>query len=243
MSIGIKKEKGIHRKIKEIIQNDSNKHEIPLCGYIVDAISEDGTLNEVQTRNFYSIKGKLSHFLLEGYTVNLIYPVHNSKKIQWIHPDGSMLDLRKSPKKGDPLLLLSELYGLSDEIVQHKNFRTTIFEIDAIEYKIQDGFGKNNRNRATKLDNSLEKVNKITYFRNWKEYSSLVGSLPLSEFNVQEFSTFTHLKGQDCQKILKFLHRMELISRTKEGKQYIYTKLEENSPPAQESEGEKWMKL
>lgn len=222
MSIGERKEKGIHRHIKCHIQENPEQQEVPLCGHIIDAITADGVLHEVQSRNFYSIKKKIVHLLEEGYEVDVVFPVANQKYIQWVDLDGTLLDRRKSPKKGQRIHVFTELYSFSDWILTHPNFRCTTYEMDTIEYKAQDGIGKNNRNRATKLEQEVISINNIRTFRSCSQYCDFFHEVSLDSFSVLDFGTYLKLKKGDSQKILKTLHRLGLICREKVGKQFIY---------------------
>lgn len=215
-------EKGIHRALKLVIQEDIEKQEVPLAGYMIDAITEDGILHEVQSQKFYRIKEKLADLLEQGYKVNLVYPIATTKQIQWVDTDGTFLELRKSPKKMKPIHVLAELYGLPDEVLKHEHFQCTIYELDTVEYKIQDGYGVNKRSRATKYEQEISQINRVTIFDNYKKYMELLEPITMKDFTVVDFASYRKVKKEDGQKILKLLHRLEMIEREKQGKAYIY---------------------
>ena len=56
--IGTLKEKSLHRVIKHYIENDEEKHEQSILGYVAD-IFTDNHVYEIQTANFNKLRAKL----------------------------------------------------------------------------------------------------------------------------------------------------------------------------------------
>jgi hypothetical protein len=136
-SIGVLNEKSVHSLIKHYIEPDTSCHEVRLDSFIVDILREDGVY-EIQSRHFYLLRNKLIN-LLKSYKVTVVYPVVRTKWIVWVNDEsGEVMKRRKSPKKGLPCHILSELYGIRD-LLQHENLSFAVVSLDAEEYRREVG--------------------------------------------------------------------------------------------------------
>ena len=70
-NIGTYRERSQHLILKHYFEPDSDRHEIPLEGYIADIYSEAGVI-EIQTSSFGALQSKLEAFL-RNYPVTLVY--------------------------------------------------------------------------------------------------------------------------------------------------------------------------
>ena len=105
--IGALNETPLHLALKRAIAPPGAAFEVPVDGYIVDAV-HDGVLIEVQTRGVGQLRGKLER-LLAAHRVRLVLPVTREK---WIVKIGATPGRRRSPKRGHPADVARELVGI-----------------------------------------------------------------------------------------------------------------------------------
>ncbi len=134
--IGTLSEKRIHAALKAYYMPDAADREVPMGRYIADGVTKDGIL-EIQTRDFYRIKAKLS-FFLSAAPVTVVYPVIVQKQIHSYFPDTGEHTIRLSPKKGSVYALFDELVGIKSLLSsQHLSFR--VFCLTAKELRTMRG--------------------------------------------------------------------------------------------------------
>jgi hypothetical protein len=90
--IGLLNEKPLHASLKQWYARPGDRFEVPVDGFVIDIVRDD-LLIEIQTRNFFSLKAKLTK-LACSHAVRLVYPIVQEK---WI-VRGAVR--RKSPKRG-----------------------------------------------------------------------------------------------------------------------------------------------
>lgn len=150
IGIGTQSEKSLHAILKRYFESDTAFHEIKIGTHIAD-IAHDGEIIEIQTRDLYRLAPKLSTFLVENL-VTVVYPIVVKKQIFWLDPEtGECHSARKSNKGGKETDVLAELYGLK-KFLKEPGFRVCIVLLEANEYRALDGYGKDKKKRATKLD-------------------------------------------------------------------------------------------
>lgn len=149
--IGSLAEKNIHAVLKHYLQPDEVYHEVRIGRYFAD-ICKDGHIYEVQTRGFGKLRPKLTAFLKE-HRVTVVYPIIAKRYINWVdHSTGEIVSSRISPSRPN-------IYNLFDELVYLKEILQTdrltslgfrVITLQANEYKLLDGFGKDKKKRSTK---------------------------------------------------------------------------------------------
>src|SRR5919106_3118329 len=77
--IGLINEKPLHASLKQWYARPGDRFEVPVDGFVIDIVRDD-LLIEIQTRNFASIKSKLTK-LVCCHKVRLVYPIVQEK---WI---------------------------------------------------------------------------------------------------------------------------------------------------------------
>lgn len=172
--IGTLKEKSIHRYLKHMLEPDTSKHEINICGYIADILNEQGIF-EIQSRSFYKLADKLKAYLNNtSYDITIVYPVIATKHIHWLEPTSLQLsEIKKSSKKMQPIHVLSELYSIVDLLLTDRiHFKLVVLE--AREYKILNEYGKNFKYKATKKDIEVSSILSIIDIENYEKLSRLL---------------------------------------------------------------------
>ena len=221
--VGTLSEKLIHRTLKYYFEPDDEKHEIEVCGSVVDIKNDDG-ICEIQTRSFDRLVPKLEK-LLDEYSVNVIYPIVVEKTVYWTdRENGEVSSTRKSSKKGRVTDVFPELYYLT-ELLQNKRFKLTLVLLLADEYRILDGYGKDKKKRATKVNIIPTKLLEILEFSDFKELNDYIIRILPDNFTVKQLNSILCLRPKRLSLALKFLLKIGAIEQIgKSGKAYLYGK-------------------
>ena len=129
--IGLLNEKPLHASLKQWYARPGDRFEVPVDGFVIDIVRDD-LLIEIQTRNFSSIKSKLTN-LARCHRVRLVYPIVQEK---WIvrSGNGEEANRRKSPKKGRMEDLFRELVSIP-QLLLNPNFSLEVLMIRGEEVR------------------------------------------------------------------------------------------------------------
>lgn len=223
-SIGEYAEKSIHREIKRYLEIDESKHEIPICGYIADIVNENNII-EVQTKSFIRLKDKISTYLENGYNLTIVYPVSIKKSLNWLDPiTMNIVETRRLPCRGGIYNIFDELYKIR-EWVRDSRITFMIITFECEEYRLLDGYGKDRKNRATKVDKVPTRILDKFIFNACKGYERFISDQLKDEFTSKQFSRACKCKLDTARKatlILRELNYIRLIG--KKGREYLYIK-------------------
>lgn len=98
--------------------------EVPIGGFVIDLVRDD-LLIEIQTRSFSSMKKKLRALLELGLRVRVVHPIAMEKWIVKIDDGGTILDRRRSPKRGVITDLFTELVSFAD-LLEHPHLEIEV---------------------------------------------------------------------------------------------------------------------
>ena len=209
IGIGTQSEKSLHAILKIYFESDTSHHEIKIGKQIAD-IAKDGEITEIQTRELYRLKKKLSTFLVEN-RVTVVYPVIVKKRLFWLEPStGEVKSSRKSSKGGKAVDALAELYGIR-EFLKNEKFHFCVMLLEVNEYRILDGYGKDKKKRATKIDTipcSLTEEIRLHAAQDYKMF--LPETLPL-RFTSKDYGKTLGCPLWIAQRALNVLSYLELI--------------------------------
>ena len=225
--IGTLGEKTLHAILKDYFQEDKRFQEFTLDGYVADAV-RGKEIVEIQSRDLYRLAPKISTFLVEN-RVTVAHPIALSKTVFWMDPEtGECISHRKSSKRGKLLDVLPELYGLR-QFLLNENFRVCVMLLDVNEYRVLDGYGKDKKKRATKLDRYPTALVEEIYLENAEDYRRFLPSDLSSEFTYSDFRIAAKCDAYTAQRALNILLNLGLIRIVgKKGRQRVYA-LHENS--------------
>lgn len=224
--IGTLSEKSIHRILKDYIEPNREYQEIKVGNYIAD-IKRDNQIIEVQTKDFKKLISKIDFYLKAGYNLKVVYPVIIERYINWIEPStGEIIERKKSPIKGSIQDSLLEVYWIK-EYLDNKQFKFSIITLNAEEYKLLDGYGHNNKKKATKVDKVPTQVIDEITFNNVNDLSKLIPKELGEEFTSREFVKQSKSKKKWAGSYVKLLRELGVITVVrKSGNTYIYKKVE-----------------
>lgn len=219
--IGTRNEKLVHAAFKNYFLRDGALAEAPVCGFVSDILLEDEII-EIQTSSFSYLKKKLPVFL-KSHKVTLVCPLLRQKTLFWVDPaDGSLLKGRKSPKKGHPCHLLPDFFYLS-EFMGHENFRIVIFLYDGEEYKLADGWSRDGKKGAHRIERVPTGLVDLLEISSPYDLAALLPENCPQTFTAKDFSRLSTLKGMRLGRALKFLLDAGICQREKKKREYIYT--------------------
>ncbi len=175
--IGTENERSLHAVLKKWYAQPGDELEVYVDGYIVDLVRAHPRggreLVEIQTKNLPAIAQKLGT-LAKNHRVRLVYPLPVEKWITRTTATGEFIRRRKSPKKGKPIHLFTELIRAPDLLGQ-KNLVLEILLTKEEEIWCEDGKGSWRRKGASRRDRKLLEVVDRIELKNNKD---LLGFLP-----------------------------------------------------------------
>lgn len=220
-TIGTLSEKTIHAVIKYYIEADEDRQEIPIGTHVADVFTEDH-IYEIQTGNLKRLCEKLSDFL-PMYKVTVVHPIIRKRKIYWIDPDtGEMTNPRRtSPKVGSIESAIREVYGIK-EFIGDPNLSVRFIVIDADEFRIKDGYGKDNKKYGTWLDKVPTDIIDDITFECPEDYLQLLPPDIPEEFTVNDAAKLG-MKRDEASLIIAFLYKVGVIEKIgNRGRSYLY---------------------
>lgn len=132
-SIGVLAERSLHAALKKWYARRGDAIEAPLEGFHIDLVRGD-LLIEIQTRNFFALKRKLTK-LLENHRVRLVHPIAQEKWLVRVAADGvTEISRRRSPKHGTFDDIFDELVSIPT-LLAHPNFSLDILLIHEQEIR------------------------------------------------------------------------------------------------------------
>ena len=211
--IGLLNEKPLHAALKQWYARPGDRFEVPVDGFVIDIVRDD-LLIEIQTRNFASIKSKLTR-LVHSHPVRLIYPIVQEKWIVRLAIDnGGGAMRRKSPKRGRFEDLFWELVSIA-QLLSNPNFTLEVLMISEEEVRRYGG-KRHWRRRGWLIEG--RRLLEVLDQRVFRESADWLGFLPdgLGSFTTRELATGMNTRRELAQKMAYCLREgrmIELIGR------------------------------
>ena len=219
--IGTLSEKTLHAILKNYLESDEDKQEIPINKYVAD-IYNGKEIIEIQTSQFNRLRDKLKSFLPE-YKVTIVYPIAHVKWLLWVDDEtGEVSNKRKSPKVGNELLIFPELYKIK-EFLTHQNLYFKIILLDLEEYKLLNGYGKQKKIRASKYDRIPISIFKEIDIERIEDYLQFIPYEIKEPFTVKDYAKECKINVNLAGVTLNILYHLSVVERIgKEGNAYLY---------------------
>jgi hypothetical protein len=222
--IGVLQETSLHADLKDWYAQPGDRLEVRLDGYVIDLVRGE-LLIEIQTSNFSSMKSKLND-LVKQHPVRLVHPIAQEKWIVRLDTDQkTRLRRRKSPKKGSPIHLFSELVRIPDLIID-PNFSLEVVLIQEEELWLNDGKGSWRRKGWSIYDRRLIRVLSTTSLATAESFRDLLpDSLP-QPFSSRDLALALEQPRYLAQKMAYCLRKMGAINQVgKRGRSLLYEKV------------------
>lgn len=219
--IGTLGEKSIHAILKCYFDGNPDNHEQSVGESVADIVGEYGVI-EIQTRQFRRLDTKLTD-LLPICPVTVVYPVIRRKRILWMDPDTGEL-LRSGTMRAfqKPADVFAELCQIRNHIT-HPNFNLCLVELEAEDYRLADGYGKDRRGRATKIDRIPTALIDVKWFSCPDDYAQFLPIALPKQFTSADVAKQAKTTRSTAQAMLRVMVHMGLVTLTeKAGRTNIY---------------------
>ena len=219
--IGTLGERTLHAVIKHYIEPDDRKHEVKIGSFYADIV-RGGSIVEIQTRAFYALRKKLSHFL-KNFPVTIVYPLANTKWLLWINEKtGEVTKRRKSPRQGSIYDAAHELYGIKP-LLGHSNLSLQLVFVDVEEYRYLDGWSKNKKRGLSRCDRHPSDIIEEAWLRSPADYMQFIPDDLPEQFTTKDLKQSAKIHLSTAQTTLNILHHLGTVRRVgKQGNLYIY---------------------
>jgi len=221
--IGTLKEKTMHAVLKNFYGPDTSCQEIKVGRFVADILQE-GKIIEIQTRSFNNMRKKLDSFLMI-YPVTIVYPIIYTKWLYWIdETTGEVSSRRKSPKHGSFYDSFYELYKIKPYLT-NPNLHICLTLIDAEEYRVLNGWGKDKKKGATKFDRIPVALVDELYIDSLDAYLQLIpDSLP-AQFGTKDYARHAHINIKYAQLAINIFKYIGIIKQVgKDGRSLLYSR-------------------
>ncbi len=219
--IGELNEQPLHKALKTFYAESDDRTEVMVDGYVVDIVNGEGLI-EIQTSNFSSIKDKLSN-LIRDYPVKLVYPIPVAKWLLKLpkNGDGDM-KRRKSPKKGRPLAVFTELVSFP-HLLMDENFSLELAMIQEEEVRRYVGKSRWYKNGWETVERRLISiVEQQVYDKPEDMRAFLAPDLP-EKFTTADLAECLEIPRWLAQKMAYCLRKMNVIEWVgKRNRSYLY---------------------
>jgi hypothetical protein len=207
--IGTLQETSLHSDLKKWYAKPGDLVEERVANRIVDIVRGELCI-EIQTRQFSSIKRKLS-ILLREHPVRLVYPIASERYIVRIEESGEIFSRRISPKRGRLEDVFGEVVHIAP-LVSEKGFSLEILFIKEEQIWVDDGKGSWRRKGWSIADRKLVEVMSSTVFSRSEDYLSLLPQgLPL-EFTVKDIIRSGRISPNLARKMAYSLRQMGILT-------------------------------
>lgn len=215
-------EKSLHLALKMWYAQPGDEFEVPVAGYLIDLVRADGSLVEIQTRSFASIKPKLTA-LLPHYPVTLVHPIAAQRWLTVLDAGAqTVLSRRKSPKRGTFFNVFKELVYIAD-LLAHPHLTLEVVLIHDEEVQRDDGQGSWRRRRRSIYDRLLLEVVGRQALCGVGDYAALLPYQPDDTFTTAHLATHLGVTRSLAGKMTYCLRQMAVIEQVgKQRRAYLY---------------------
>ena len=202
-------EKPLHAALKRWYARPTDRLEMLVDGFQVDLVRGD-LLVEIQTRNFASIRKKLSALALR-HRLRLVYPIARRKWIVRLAEDGEgQLGRRRSPKRGTLEEVFEELVYLPG-LLANPNFSVEVLFIHEEEVRRYDaGRGWRRHHWVTQERRLLDVVDR-RLFETPGDMCALIPQAVADRFTTADLADATGRPRWLAQKMAYCLRQMGAI--------------------------------
>ncbi len=218
--IGELNEQPLHAALKARYARPGDRLEVAVDGYVIDVVRDD-LLIEIQTGNFSSIKGKLTH-LVARHPVRLVYPVAYEKWLLKRPRDGAgPRTRRKSPKRGSVLEVFEELVSFP-ELLCEPHFSLDVVLTQEEELRYHDVTRWRRHGWVIEERRLLGVVERHRFSTSTEMARLLPADLP-DPFTTQDLAAALGRSRRLAQKMAYCLWKTAVLTRVgKQGRAFLY---------------------
>ncbi len=214
-------ETSLHAALKNRYTSNGDQQEVEIDGFLVDVV-KGNQLIEIQTSHFHQIKPKLLA-LLETKTLTLVHPIAQEKWIVRLSKQGEMLSRRKSPRRGRPEHIFSELIRFP-QLISHPNLTLELLMIQEEVIWRDDGQGSWRRKGWSIADRRLIQVLDSQSLHLPSDYIRYLPLELLNPFTSTELAQQVEIPRRLAQQMIYCFRAMVLIQQVgRRGRAFLYT--------------------
>ncbi len=223
-SIGVYKEKRLHRILKNTIAPNTCCHEVAVGRYVAD-IKEGEWICEVQTKSLAPLRNKLEYYLEHTEShICVVHPVLVKKTIiRASRESGEVLSVRRSPKNPNIYKELAALYPIA-RCLTSPRLSLRLMLVEAEEYRYSE---RVRHRKSGAFDSELFPTALVgSYdFESIEDYAELLPSRESGEYTAKDFEKAFKLHGRDLYSALNVFSALGLLTRQKNGSRvkYLYS--------------------
>ncbi len=207
--IGTYKEKKLHLILKDYFVRSESDREVPFRGFVCDG-KEGDLITEIMTGSLYGMSDKLKAFLPD-HRVNIVFPLITEKTVVWVDPDtGDMSRGRISPRRDGLARLLSETVYIAEHLASPNLTLTAVF-IRAEEFRLLNGWGKDKKNGAEKLDRIPTEIVSVTEYHPCEDMALFLPAGLPERFTRNDVAKATRFSGRRLSGVMKALETTGVI--------------------------------
>ncbi len=167
---------------------------------------------------------KLEAFLPDAH-VRIVFPLISKKTIVWIDPDtGDLMRSARGVRRDDIYTLVRQLLYIL-EFLSDEHLSVTAVTLEADDYRLLNGYGRDRKKGAEKLDLVPTRLVDIETFSFPNSLARCVPSTLGEVFTREEFAAATHLRGRALWAVLRVLTELRLIKReSDDGRRHRYSR-------------------
>jgi len=220
MNIGTFNEKPLHASLKDWYTQPGDQVEVQVDGYIIDIV-RGNLLIEIQTRNFSTIKRKLTK-LIRHHPLRLVYPIALEKWIVKQPTDDRVKTRRKSPKRSLPAEVFKELVSFPEHM-KAENFSLEVLMIQEEEIRrIDKKRGWRKRGWVTQ-ERRLISVIEPHHFQTPQDIQTLIPANLPPDFTTTDLAACMSINKRFSRQVAYCMRKMGLIEQIgKRGRSNLY---------------------
>ena len=206
--IGTLRETHLHAAVKRWLAEPGDEFEVPVDNFVVDIV-RGGTLIEIQTRGFSSMRTKLDS-LLDRHPMIIVHPIAQRKWIVKGPHGGAPPSRRKSPKAGSVYDVFSELVSFPS-LADHPNLSIEVLLTDEEEVRRFDGNRSWRRRGWAVVERRLLDVTERIEFGTPRDWLALLPvDLPVP-FTTADLSSAIARPRRNAQQMAYCLREMGML--------------------------------
>jgi hypothetical protein len=217
-------ETSLHRELKSVFAAKPDAVEVPIDGYRIDAVDNDGWLIEIQHASLSALRHKVSQLLTLGHQIRIIKPILTQKWIETLESrQGPVLRRRKSPKSARERDVFRELIHFT-QVFPHPRLTLELVSVHTLEQRLDRSKRRWSRKAYEIVDQQLVSVGERTCLSCSEDLWTLIGAPKLAQpFDTAELGLEIGEARWFAQQIAYVLHKCGAIGAVgKRGNSILY---------------------
>lgn len=220
MGIGELNQSDLHEQLKHLYAGEAGEEEVEIEGYVVDVVLPSEIV-EIQTRSLGKLGAKLKK-LTKNHRVRLLHPVAALTHIVKLHPDGTVISSRKSPKRGSVESAFREISSIAP-LLRRRNLILEIALVEVTEFRRDDGRGSWRRRGVSIAGRKLERILERHEFRSPRSFGRLLPEGLPPEFTNRDLCELSGLRYSLVQPVTSTLRKLGVLTiADKRGRELVY---------------------